>query len=101
MTTPVNPYKDLAHLETTSVEDVAMKDTLSQTGLENKTGSSSAVDPPSSKSEEVQGSALEEEREEDMVNFEDSNLTLPPSFSQEILEETLWDDKQPFVFWAT
>jgi len=100
MATPVNPYKDLAHLEIMSVEDMVMKDAPSCASLESTASGSGAVDPPLG-SEGMKGSGSNKEKEEEMVDFEDHDFTVPPSFSREISKETLHIDNQPFVFWAT
>jgi len=84
-----------------SLEDVAMKDTLSQTRSESATSDSGAINAPPGNGDEGHDSGSNEEQEEDMVDFEDPEFTLPPSFNQEISEETLCDDECPFVLWAT
>jgi len=101
MATLVNPYQDLAQLETSLMEDVAMKDTHSQTRSESTTSGSGTVDPPLGSSKEVQGSGSNKERDKNIVNFKDPEFMLPPSFSREISAETLHNDKRPFIFWAT
>jgi len=86
ISTAVNPYKALVQLETESIEDVAMKDAPSQTGSESTTSGSGAIDPPPGNGDEVHGSGLNNVQDEDMVNFEDPKLTLPPCLAKRFLK---------------
>jgi len=38
--------------------------------------------------------------EDEMVNFKNQDFNVPPSFGWDLLEDTLKDDKQPYVLWA-
>jgi len=39
--------------------------------------------------------------EDEQINFKDTPFQIPPSFSRSIMEETLWDDDHPYVFWVS
>jgi len=41
------------------------------------------------------------EMEEEQIDFKDTPFQIPPSFSRSIMEETLWDDDHPYVFWVS
>jgi len=95
MTTLFNPYKQLVHGETQE-EDATMNNTL-QAGLMSTTGGSGTVDPPM---EREQGSPTKSSNADEMVDFENKDFMVPPSFSHELSEESLKDDDHPFVLWA-
>jgi len=94
MATPVNPYTGAENLETTLVEDAAMRDTTSNAGSSSTTAGSNGQDPPQEdrlQEREYQKSNMDEEAEGTVKFNED--FQLPPSFSQPISEETLCNDK--------
>jgi len=102
MATLVNPYTTSMHLKTMSVEDAAMRDTMSQAGSSSATaGSDGWNSPQDSKSQEqdYQKSDAEDEAK-DTIEFEE-NFQLPPFFSWPISKETLCSDQHPFILWAT
>jgi len=73
-------------------EDAAMND-ASQGGSASATGSSGAVDPPAAHT----NSAHSHEEE---VDFESKDFAVPPSFGQELSEESLKTEATPYVLWA-
>jgi len=83
-----NPYIGNANVD----EDAAMNE-ASQGGLASATGSSGAVDPPANQEQQASN--------DDEVDFESDDFTVPPSFSWELSEESLKTDANPHVLWAT
>jgi len=68
----------------------------SQGGSVSTTRSSGAVDPPAEKDK----GSPEKSSEADKINFENEDFMVPPSFGQELSEESLKEDGHPFVLWA-
>jgi len=75
-----------------------MNDIPLQAGLESATGGSGAVNPPIE--HETHSSQAKPSAEEEMVDFESQDFNIPPLFGQDLSEESLKDDKWPYVLWA-
>jgi len=72
-----------------------MKD-ASQGGSASGTGSSGAVNPPTEKDKGLP----EKSSKANEIDFENEDFTIPPSFGQDLSEESLKDNEHPFVLLA-
>jgi len=87
-----------AHLEMTLVEDAAMQESTSL--LEGATNRSGTVDPPLIDRQSDEQTFSKNNSNEEVLDF-DADFMVPPSFQQELSEEMLKDNQQPFVLWTT
>jgi len=101
MATLVNPYAAMENLESTLVEDATMNDSMPNAGFSSAKAGSDVWDQLNGIhfQEQVSHKSNNEEEAEDTIEFDD-NFQLPPSFSQTISKETLWNNQHPFMLWA-
>jgi len=100
MSQPHNPYAKNA-LETVNTgndNNVLMQDSPSSKNSgfdESKQESNKDID------DKNQLQKRHNANEEEEIDFEENPFQIPPSFNQSIMEETLHNDDQLYVFWAS
>jgi len=92
MTTPQNPYQKPSSLTTAaSLEEYVDP-------MEEESPSSSKASHESR--DGSQQSTTQENHQDKVLEIEEEDEPLPPSFHQTITEEILRDGDRPYVFWA-
>ncbi len=100
MSAPKNPYAKLMTIATGKEEDNILMHDSSPTsskdsGFEGMC--TTGEDAHNDKEQEKATTPLDEEE----IDFEDNPFQIPPSFDWPITEETLCDDDQPYIVWAS
>jgi len=95
MTTPHNPYVTPASLRVSALLDEYVDP------MEEESPNSSKDTQESQKEGSTQGSQEQASPTDKEIEVKEEDKPLPLSFHHTLMEETLWDDNHPYIFWAT
>jgi len=95
-----NPYcKQPPTVTTEDKDNVSMRD--NSPSLKNSTSNDSKHKQDEAKQADDRSPSSKQSNTEEGMDFDDQPFQIPPSFGQPITEETLHDNKCPYVLWAS